>query len=154
LSPPAKVRAKVCTDMACHLRGAENLRNELKQRFGAMDANDVTIGEVSCLGQCDGAPAFTINDHYFRHVGIPQAEALIFAALGGSELPHLEREEKRTDLAADPYRNSEPYGVLRKLGETKDWAGTIAQLKASGLAGLGGAGFPTGMKWETVRNAP
>ena len=33
-------------------------------------------------------------------------------------------------------------------------AGVIAQLKASGLAGLGGAGFPTGMKWETVRNAP
>ena len=30
----------------------------------------------------------------------------------------------------------------------------IAQLKASGLSGLGGAGFPTGMKWEAVRRAP
>ena len=27
----------------------------------------------------------------------------------------------------------------------------IAQLKASGLSGLGGAGFPTGVKWEAVR---
>jgi NADH:ubiquinone oxidoreductase subunit F (NADH-binding)/NADH:ubiquinone oxidoreductase subunit E len=154
LSPPPKVHARVCMDMSCHLRGADNLRSELKQRFGAMSADDVVIGEVSCLGQCDGAPGMSINDHIFRQVSIPQAEALIFAALGGSELPHLERGPRITGLKADPYQPSERYGVARKLAETKDFAGVIAQLKASGLAGLGGAGFPTGMKWETVRNAP
>jgi len=30
----------------------------------------------------------------------------------------------------------------------------IAALKASTLRGMGGAGFPTGMKWELVRNTP
>ena len=30
----------------------------------------------------------------------------------------------------------------------------IAQVKASGLRGRGGAGFPTGLKWEFCRNAP
>jgi len=50
--------------------------------------------------------------------------------------------------------DSEPYGVLRKLVETKDWEGVIATLKTAGLAGLGGAGFPTGNKWEAVRKAP
>jgi NADH:ubiquinone oxidoreductase subunit F (NADH-binding) len=30
----------------------------------------------------------------------------------------------------------------------------IAKLKASGLRGLGGAGFPTGLKWEIVRAQP
>ena len=30
----------------------------------------------------------------------------------------------------------------------------VATLKASGLRGMGGAGFPTGNKWEIVRNAP
>ena len=30
----------------------------------------------------------------------------------------------------------------------------IATLKAAGLRGMGGAGFPTGSKWEIVRNAP
>ena len=34
---------------------------------------------------------------------------------------------------------------------SRDWDGVIAKLKASGLSGLGGAGFPTGMKWEIVR---
>jgi formate dehydrogenase iron-sulfur subunit len=30
----------------------------------------------------------------------------------------------------------------------------IEKIKASGLRGRGGAGFPTGIKWETVRTAP
>ena len=30
----------------------------------------------------------------------------------------------------------------------------IAQVKASGLRGRGGAGFPTGLKWEFCRNSP
>jgi NADH:ubiquinone oxidoreductase subunit F (NADH-binding) len=30
----------------------------------------------------------------------------------------------------------------------------VATLKASGLRGMGGAGFPTGSKWEIVHNAP
>jgi formate dehydrogenase iron-sulfur subunit len=33
-------------------------------------------------------------------------------------------------------------------------AETIAEVKTSGLRGRGGAGFPTGIKWETVRTAP
>jgi formate dehydrogenase iron-sulfur subunit len=32
-------------------------------------------------------------------------------------------------------------------------AGVCAEVKASGLRGRGGAGFPTGIKWETVRTA-
>src|SRR5262249_57321375 len=53
-----------------------------------------------------------------------------------------------------PYPEGAPYGAARKLIETKDWDGVLAALKASGLAGLGGAGFPTGTKWEAVRKAP
>ena len=30
----------------------------------------------------------------------------------------------------------------------------IEALKQSGLRGMGGAGFPTGVKWEVVRNTP
>ena len=37
--------------------------------------------------------------------------------------------------------------------QTRDWEGVLAQLKAGGLSGLGGAGFPTGVKWEAVRKA-
>jgi NADH:ubiquinone oxidoreductase subunit F (NADH-binding) len=82
-----------------------------------------------------------------------QAEAFVLAALGGGALPEP-LEVPRKALAADFYGDGPRYGAVRKLMETQDFEGVISQLKASGLAGLGGAGFPTGMKWEAVRNAP
>ncbi len=49
---------------------------------------------------------------------------------------------------------TERYGALRKLAGTRDFDGVIALLKSAGLSGLGGAGFPTGVKWEAVRKTP
>jgi formate dehydrogenase beta subunit len=153
LSPPPKVTFRVCTDMSCHLCGADNLKSGLEQRFQGMSERDLKVGEVSCLGQCDGAPAVSINDHIYRGVTAAQAEALVLTALGGSVLPHMPPEPAGGALASNPYNNSEPYGALRSAVVTRDWTGIIAQLRASGLSGMGGAGFPTGIKWEAVRNA-
>ncbi len=151
LSRPPKVSMSVCSDMSCHLRGADGLKASLQQRFHGMSEKDVAVRDVSCLGQCDGAPAVSISDHIYRSVTTAQAEALVFAALGGSQLPDMPAEEKTGQLASDPYRDGEPYGALRRLVVSHDYDGVIAQLKSSGLAGLGGAGFPTGVKWEAVR---
>src|SRR5580693_5689702 len=140
LTRPPKVRMNVCADMSCHLRGADNLKVSLLQRFHGMSEKDVVVGDVSCLGQCDGAPAVSINDHIYRTVTTAQAEALVFAALGGSQLPDMPAEEKAGQLASDPYPDGEPYGALRGLVVSRDYDGGIAQLKSSGLAGLGGAG--------------
>ena len=163
LSPPPKVSLRVCSDMSCHLRGADSLRTELKQRFQSMSERDVSVREVSCLGQCDGAPAISINDRIYRNVNPAQAEALVLTALGGSPPPEMPVEARKTGLPADPYQNNDrlqadqdaqPYGALRRLIETRDYDDVIAKLKAAGLSGLGGAGFPTGIKWEAVRKAP
>ena len=43
--------------------------------------------------------------------------------------------------------------MLREFLSTQDVARVIQTLKDSGLRGMGGAGFPTGLKWEIVRNA-
>ena len=151
LSRPPKVTMSVCSDMSCHLRGADDLKAGLLQRFRGMSEKDIAVRDVSCLGQCDGAPAVSINDHIYRSVSGAQAEALVLAALGGSDLPEMPAEEKTSGLGSDPYDGGEQYGALRGLVQTRDWDGVIAQLKASGLSGLGGAGFPTGMKWDIVR---
>jgi formate dehydrogenase beta subunit len=153
LALPPKVSVRVCSDMSCHLRGAAPLREGLKQHFHGMSERDVAVREVSCLGQCDGAPAISINDRIFHSVNSTQAEALVLTALGGP-LPTPVPEPALTNLLADPYRGLPRYGALRKLLETGDAASVIDRLKASGLSGLGGAGFPTGIKWEAVRNAP
>ena len=151
LSRPPKVTMSVCADMSCHLRGAHDLKTSLQQRFHGMSEKDIAVRDVSCLGQCDGAPAVSINDHIYRNVTTAQAEALVFTALGGGELPEMPAEEKIVNLGSDPYAGGEQYGALRQLIASRDRDGVIAQLKASGLSGLGGAGFPTGVKWEAVR---
>ncbi|MEP6963792.1 MAG: NADH-ubiquinone oxidoreductase-F iron-sulfur binding region domain-containing protein, partial [Acidobacteriota bacterium] len=110
--------------------------------------------KVSCLGQCDGAPAIAVNGQFFRSVTPAQTEALVLTALGGRPLPEMPVEPAKTGLAPDPYQAGPRYGALRKLVDTRDFAGVIAQLKTAALPGMGGAGFPTGLKWEAVRNAP
>jgi NADH-quinone oxidoreductase subunit F len=46
------------------------------------------------------------------------------------------------------------YQALRKVLFTMTPEQVIEEIKRSGLRGRGGAGFPTGLKWEFCRNAP
>jgi NADH:ubiquinone oxidoreductase subunit F (NADH-binding) len=46
------------------------------------------------------------------------------------------------------------YEALRKAISDMSPERVISEVKNSGLRGLGGAGFPTGRKWESCRNAP
>jgi formate dehydrogenase iron-sulfur subunit len=48
------------------------------------------------------------------------------------------------------------HGGFAGLARARDLGGqaTCGEVKTSGLRGRGGAGFPTGIKWETVRTAP
>ena len=53
----------------------------------------------------------------------------------------------------DHYLARGGYSALEKALSTKPEA-VIEEVKRSGLRGRGGAGFPTGMKWEFCRKAP
>ena len=83
-----------------------------------------TVREVSCVGRCDSAPMAVVDEHY------PAADRG-----PGARRPN------------DPYESdAEHYGTLSSF--TGDPA---AELDAAGLRGMGGAGFPTGRKWQLVR---
>lgn len=56
-----------------------------------------------------------------------------------------------TDL--DEYLRTDGFVALRRCLESNDPAHIIAQITSSGLRGRGGAGFPTGIKWQKVREA-
>src|SRR5271165_5223458 len=54
---PAQAMVEVCTDMACHLFGADTLFSDLETRFAKLGKRAVEMKRRSCLGQCDFAPA-------------------------------------------------------------------------------------------------
>jgi formate dehydrogenase beta subunit len=154
LKPPPKVDVRVCADMSCHLRGGPKLRQSIDQAFGTHPPAEITIKDVSCLGRCDTAPALSINDHIYSGVNPQSALEMIAGASVGGAPQHPARKPRQTGLQSDPYAGPSTYDAVRKFLEGRDFAGVLAALKASTLRGLGGAGFPTGMKWEIVRNAP
>lgn len=139
---------RVCTGPICRLRGGTELLERLA-RDGATP--------MPCAGRCDDPiPVLRENRTYVgdaagllaRHPSpLPPPNP------GGTEecvFAHIRNPERNT-LAG--YRNTGGYdGLERALGmRPEDVVTTIAE---SGLAGRGGAGFPTGRKWQAVRDAP
>lgn len=154
LAPPAKAEIRVCADMSCHLNGACELRSELERRFAGSRPEDVQIRDVSCLGRCDHAPAVSINDQIFTDVTTASAEQIARSALRGEEIYEPHPEQAHVKCKADPYSDGEKYGVVRNLAQSRAWDEVLAQLQAADLRGMGGAGFPTSMKWDLVRKQP
>jgi len=154
LAPPPRAEIRVCADMSCHLNGACELRADLETRFAGASKADVEIRDVSCLGRCDRAPAVSINDAIFTDVTAERAESLARAAMRGEELHEEHPQAQRVECASDPYDSPEKYRVLRQLIISKDYDEVLATLKESELRGMGGAGFPTSMKWDLVRKQP
>src|SRR5262249_25063401 len=107
----------------------------------------VDVQEVSCLGRCDGAPACAVQE---VPIAPADAESVARAAQHPDELPAEQPAAAPRRFRIDPYNGeSEHYGVL---AESPSAESVIAALTKAGLRGMGGAGFPTGQKWQLVRN--
>jgi NADH:ubiquinone oxidoreductase subunit F (NADH-binding)/NADH:ubiquinone oxidoreductase subunit E len=146
--PPKPVTLHVCRDLSCWLQGADARIAAIRQRHG-QDA-DVDLVEVSCPGRCDAAPAVSVNEH---PATAGDAETLIAAARAGQ----LPRPAAGSYAGGRPWPNdpyptaAEHYGVLRAaLAGQLDPGQIVTALQDCELRGMGGAGFPTGRKWELV----
>ncbi len=148
---PAGVTVRVCHDLTCWLNGADDRITQLREQYG--DAGDVELVEISCPGRCDIAPAATVDEQPTR---LDDVDALVDAKRGGDDdLGAVVAYGPEGGWPNDPYGPGEPrYQCLRSLlsGEVTPQQ-VIDTLQASGLRGMGGAGFPTGKKWELVRDA-
>src|ERR671931_453153 len=114
---------RVCTGPICDCYGAREL---LDEHPGAL--------EVACLGHCDLAPVMTRGDEIVPEVTHATNDG---PAIGLS----------RADETLEDYAAHGGLEVLRALPASER---IVEELKASGITGYGGAGFPTGTKWEAV----
>src|SRR5918997_12980 len=143
---PKTVEVAVCHDLTCWLHGSDERIAEAKARYG--DDVEIELVEVSCLGRCDIAPAAAVDE---RPLAFAEADEAVQAARAGS---HRDIAAKRggEPRPNDPYAaGKERYRILRRaLAGDPGAEAIVATLKESELRGMGGAGFPTGQKWEIV----
>ena len=123
LQPPPAVDVKVCRDMACHLRGAEQLRRGLAAQANEMGGEPprAVVGGASCLGQCDHAPAVSINDRVYHGKTEELLRDLMkLAATTDKALPRQRADRSPPGWKIDPYGGQRRYDALKKFLEKRD----------------------------------
>jgi NADH-quinone oxidoreductase subunit E/NADH dehydrogenase (ubiquinone) flavoprotein 2 len=80
--PVGKYHILVCTNLACLLRGSDDIVACVKGKLG------VNLGEITpdglfsaiefeCLGSCTTAPCIQVNGEFYENLDIPKAESIL-----------------------------------------------------------------------------
>jgi bidirectional [NiFe] hydrogenase diaphorase subunit len=175
---PAPPQLRCCAASGCRSAGAEALQAALlaarDQLGGAAEA--VTIKPVGCLRLCGRGPLVALDradgTELYADLTAAQAPALLAAATGLGEAPLAQRLDpelpffalqKAVVLEGCGVVNPESiddaiahgsYGQLKRVLAAFTPEQVRDQVKRSGLRGRGGAGYPTGLKWDTVALQP
>ena len=153
--PTSKRVMRVCTDVACALKGGDRILHHLCEHHGLEPGRSkpdlsLTIEPSPCLGLCEHAPAALVAseaetnidlEHDSYELGRPPSEVhgsirLLTGNCGNGTTP-LSFYGKYASLIR---------ALKMKPVEIVD------EVKVSGLFGRGGAAFPTRIKWESVAN--
>jgi NADH-quinone oxidoreductase subunit F len=172
--PMGKYHVQVCTNVACMLRGGNELLDRAKKRL-EIGHKEVTkdgifsLEEVECIGACTGAPAMQINYDFYENLTPATFDRLIqeldfgrraepvtvisgaLHAREAGEVPVISKRwgiENSTKI--DVFLQNGGYQALEKALKQMTPESIIDEMKKSNLCGRGGAGFPTGMKWSFV----
>ena len=142
-------KAFVCNGSACMCAGTqEPLKEKLKEKLG-----DDKVGEMFCLGYCYENHAFHYDGQNYAGNDINKIDEII----SGND---LEQEKFYSEsFASTSFLMDNKLSDLSKFRDhlTKfintDKQEIIKSLLESNLTGRGGAGFPTGMKWDFCSKA-
>ena len=176
-----RLEVLVCSGTACLSSGSEAVKRALLEAISAHGiADEVRIVETGCMGPCELGPVMLVYpegtfyvkvkpedveeivvEHFLK--GRPVRRLLWAQGAPAPKEPPFFARQKKVVLsncgAIDPeeieeYIAAGGYEALGKALTEMSPDEVIEEIKRSGLRGRGGAGFPTGVKWEAVRRAP
>jgi len=130
---------RVCESLTCELFGAQRLLSDLKDS----ENKNIKVVPGPCMGRCDVAPTVCVGKNYVDKASVTSVKDTIKKNFFEAVIPRY--------ISLEEYKKNGGYKISQQI---KDGLITneliISSLKDSGLKGKGGAGFPTGMKWEIV----
>jgi [NiFe] hydrogenase diaphorase moiety large subunit len=144
-------------------RGFERMRDAFERytggRFGSVDPSGRWgLFETACIGLSDMEPAALINFHPFTHLNSMKVRDIVSKLRQGAApadicdpVPDHIRGVPDGDRAI-LLRDYDPGVAVGRLREL-DPEAVLAEVRKSGLRGMGGAFFPVGIKWASCRGA-
>jgi [NiFe] hydrogenase diaphorase moiety large subunit len=175
LSPEekGKVVIRLCNDFIDRMFGADRVAETFEKEFGISFGETtpdglVTLEYTPCIGMCDQPPAALINDKVVTWLSTDMASRIAKAIkedgnIDKLNLPNGDGNNSHPLVNAMVHNNLREksdlifadfeYGAALKNALAETPVEVIKNIKASRLRGRGGAGFPTGMKWEFTRGA-
>ncbi len=171
--PKGKVVIRLCHDIIDRMHGADRVAQVFCDELGIGIGQATPDGRIGleytpCIGMCDQAPAALVNDVVVTELHRSTARRIVedlkahmdpqrlVTRLGDGNNAHelvqsmVHNNIRRTGpiILAD----HNPGNALRKAVAMSPME-VIRHVKTARLRGRGGAGFPTGMKWEFARAA-
>ena len=138
-APPA-LTIRVCDSLSCELAGSNELKAALED---GLDVNQVRVLRAPCMGRCDTAPTLELGHNHIDYATVEKVRAAISSGDTNVKIPDYE--------ALKTYMKKGGYSKLKSLEKSGNWQEVQETVLSAGLRGLGGAGFPSGKKWEFVR---
>ena len=162
LQPHGEYRVLFSDNITDRMLGSQALLDRMCQQLwlqpGKVSEDGlVSIATTSCTGMCDQGPAMLVNGRAITrltHQRIQEIGQLIRNRTPLSDWSadffHVEDNIRRSGLLLG---NKIAYGEALQAGVSLGGQTIVETIKQAGLRGRGGAGFPTGLKWEACRNA-
>jgi len=142
-------KAFVCNGSACMCAGTqETLKKKLKEKLGKDK-----VGEMFCLGHCYENHAFHYDGENYAGKDINQIDKIIKGE-NIKQDKYISKSFASTSFLMDDKLSNidQVKNNLKKFLNT-DKKEIVNSLLSSNLTGRGGAGFPTGMKWDFCSKA-
>ena len=95
------------------------------------------------MGRCDNAPTLELGHNHIDYATVEKVQAAISSGDTNVKIPDYE--------TLKTYMEKGGYSKLKSLEKSGNWQEVQETVLSAGLRGLGGAGFPSGKKWEFVR---